>query len=105
MSDRESYTAELDRAAKNQDTERPGDSSGSVKTTGVDQVPSQVAQTDQEALMERLESRIGDDSGSGNLGQGVHVGTPAGGVTQAAQTGSAHWGSPRTTDQEAAEEE
>ena len=58
---------------------------------------------DQETVMERLESRIGEEGGVGSLGQGTHVGTPAGGSAQAAETGSAHWGSTRTAAEDDAE--
>ncbi|HEU4754154.1 MAG TPA: hypothetical protein VFU47_13675 [Armatimonadota bacterium] len=54
---------------------------------------------DQEALMDRLEEGV-NAPGSGNLGHGVHVGTPAGGLTEAARTGSSHWGEPREAEEE-----
>jgi hypothetical protein len=54
---------------------------------------------DQEERMRRLEEGV-DAPGSGVLGKGIHVGTPAGGVTQAAHTGSTHWGEPREAEEE-----
>lgn len=107
MAKYESEYAELDREAKARGQLRPGEGGDTLpgapaeghahKTTGVGKTPQEGGQ---EELMERLEDRIGDDRGSGNLGQGVHVGTPAGGVTQAAETGSSHWGSTRVQDEE-----
>ena len=60
---------------------------------GADAV-KQVDQAELEAEMERLEEGV-DEPGSGTLGHGIRVGTPAGGVTEAANSGSAHWGKPR----------
>lgn len=62
---------------------------------------STAGRSNQEELMERLEAREGDDRGSGNLGQGVRVGTPAGGLTsEAAERGSERWGSVRAEEEE-----
>lgn len=63
--------------------------------------PAEGEGPDQEGLMERLEAREGEDRGSGSLGQGIHVGTPAGGMTpETAERGSEHWGSLRTESEE-----
>ena len=73
----------------------PGDPlEGSVRETD-----GSAARGDQEEVTRRLEEGV-DAPGSGVLGKGIHVGTPAGGLTEAAATGGAHWGQPRSEEQE-----
>ena len=107
-----SMIGELDEQAKQSGTPRPGQFEGtqpgatSGGATPEDQAtgPSTGEMRGEgptnakeaiEADMRAREAALGAQQGSGTLGEGIHVGTPAGGVTEAARTGSAHWGTAR----------
>ena len=107
-----SLIGELDDQAKQTGAPQPGRSEGTIPGDTREGTPPEDMSTGpsagemrgegprnskeaMEADMRAREAALGQQKGSGTLGEGIHVGTPAGGVTEAARTGSAHWGTAR----------